>query len=211
MRHLAIILLLAAALQAQRPLDQRPGLFFREDWKETPAETPVTQNHVANADVKLALYGPGKDGIKKSHHDTPADDPFYIWFGTCNGNCAITLRHKTKLVDLTGLAHIRWRARQTGIRQLHLVLKLAGGSWLVSQEGDGPASDWREQDFVIRDLHWNKLDSKTVLEGAPVENPDLSRVEELGWTDLMTGGGTPASSRLDWIEVYGKATPASVR
>jgi len=28
-------------------------------------------------------------------------------------------------------------------------------------------------------------------------------VDEIGWTDLMTGGGTPASSRVDWFEVYG--------
>ncbi len=204
MHKLALLLLLAPVLQAQSPLDARPGVFFREDWKETPAETPVTPAHLANPNVRLALYGPGAPGIKKSHHDKPADDPFYIWFGTCAGNCAITLRHKTEMVDLTGLAHIRWRARQSASRQLRIVLKLADGSWLVSQESDGPSSDWRIQDFVVRDLHWNKLDIKTVVEGAPVEKPNLSRVEEIGWTDLMTGGGTPASSRLDWIEVAGK-------
>ena len=67
----------------------RPGLFFREDWKETPAATPVTQEHVSHPDLLLLTYGPGKEGIKKSHHDKPADDPFYIWTGTCAGNCAI--------------------------------------------------------------------------------------------------------------------------
>jgi hypothetical protein len=29
-------------------------------------------------------------------------------------------------------------------------------------------------------------------------------VEELGFSDLMSGGGTPASSRVDWLEVVGK-------
>jgi len=33
----------------------------------------------------------------------------------------------------------------------------------------------------------------------------LSRVDEVGFTDLMAGGGTPASSRLDWIEVWAAA------
>lgn len=31
--------------------DYRPGLFFREDWKEIPPETPVNQNHVNNLDL----------------------------------------------------------------------------------------------------------------------------------------------------------------
>jgi hypothetical protein len=37
-----------------------------------------------------------------------------------------------------------------------------------------------------------------------VERPDLSRVDEIGWSTLMTDGGTPASS-VDWIAVYGRA------
>jgi hypothetical protein len=56
----------------------RPSLFFREDWKEIPAATPVTQKHVVNKDLVLGLYGPGCDSIKKSHHETPADDPYYL-------------------------------------------------------------------------------------------------------------------------------------
>ena len=34
----------------------RPPLFLREDWKETPAATPVTQQHVSNSDLLLHLY-----------------------------------------------------------------------------------------------------------------------------------------------------------
>lgn len=44
----------------------RPDLFFREDWKETPAEIPVNQNHVQNENLTVQLYGPGKDVIKKA-------------------------------------------------------------------------------------------------------------------------------------------------
>src|SRR4051812_26113719 len=82
----------------------RPPLLFREDFKETPEATPITQEHLSNANVLLALYGPGQAGMKKSHHDTPADDPYYIWDGTCGGNCAATVRHKASYADLTGLA-----------------------------------------------------------------------------------------------------------
>ncbi|HTM49962.1 MAG TPA: hypothetical protein VL285_14820 [Bryobacteraceae bacterium] len=193
--------LLAAPLLAQ----QLPGLFFREDWKETPAQTPVTQAHVANPDLVLSLHGPGQAGLRKSHHDKPADDPYYIWTGTCPSNCALSLRHKSASVDLTGQARIRWRAKQTGFRELRLILKLAGGTWLIADQSDGPSADWRVREFNIPDLRWRQLDIAKITEGAWVDHPNLARVTEIGWTDLMVGGGTPASSRVDWIEVYGVA------
>src|SRR5215469_12272420 len=81
---------------------ERPPLFFREDWKETPFATPVTQEHVANKDLLLSLHGLGKDSIRKSHHDQPYDDPYYIWSGLAEGNWAVSLRHITSDVDLSG-------------------------------------------------------------------------------------------------------------
>ena len=189
----------------------RPGLFFREDWKETPAELPVTQAHVANSNLILVLHGPAREQIKKSHHDKPADDPFYIWSGECTSNWAVSVRHRSSSVDLTGQAKVRWRAKQSGFRALRLIVKLADGSWLVSDAADGPSIDWREREFNIADIRWRRLDITRVAERDWVEKPDLSRVDEIGFTDLMAGGGTPASSRLDWIEVYGRAIPRSAR
>jgi hypothetical protein len=183
----------------------RPSLFFREDWREIPAATPVTQQHVANKDLLLGLYGPGADSIKKSHHATPADDPYYIWSGTCIGNWAVTLKHKSSFVDLTGYAKIVWRSRQSGTRNLHLIVKLADGTWLVSAQGDDLSKDWRMHEFNIMDLSWYALDIKSVIESKPVAAPDLSKVDEIGFTDLMTGGASDACSRLDWVEVYGRA------
>jgi len=201
MKYHWITVLAFPALVAQ----ERPGLFFREDWKESQAATPVTQEYVVNSNLLLGLYGPGKDGIKKSHHDRPADDPYYIWSGTCAANWAVALRHKEAYVDLTGLAKVRWRSKQAGFRQLRLIVKPAGGNWLVSDLADGPSVDWREYEFNIQDIHWRRLDIAKVVESAWVDKPDLARVDEIGFTDLMAGGETPACSRLDWIEVYGKA------
>ena len=198
---------IAAAQTAKVAEAGRPPLLFREDFKETPAATPITQEHLTNPNVLLAVYGPGRQGLKKSHHDAPADDPFYVWDGTCEGNCAATVRDKGSYSDLTGLAKIRWRTKQSGFRELHLVVKLAGGAWLVSDAVEGPSSDWRETEIAMPDLHWRQLDIKTIVEGRVVERPDLSRVDEIGWTTLMTGGGTPASSRVDWIEIYSRAVP----
>jgi hypothetical protein len=182
----------------------RPKLFFREDWKENPAATGVTQAHVANPDLILGLYGPGKDSIRKSHHDKPADDPYYIWSGQCKGNWAVTLKNKNAYADLSGFAKIRWRSEQSGLRNLHIILKLADGSWLISDQFTGPSKDWKISEFNIADMKWYVLDIKTVIEGRQIANPDLTKVDEIGFTDLMTGGNSPASSRLDWIEVDGK-------
>ncbi len=195
------LLTLTAAAAAQ----DRPGLFFREDWKETPAALPVTQEHVANPNLIMGLYGPGKNLIKKSHHDTPADDPYYIWSGECLGNWALALRHRSAFVDLRGLAKIRWRTKQAGFRQLRMLLKLADGTWLVSDQYDGPSNDWRVREFNISDIRWRKLDIENIVEGDWMEKPNLERVDEIGWTDLMRGGRSIACSRVDWIEVYGRA------
>ncbi len=108
----------------------RPSLFFREDWREIPAATPVSQEHVANKDLVLGLYGPGCDSIRKSHHDTPVDDPYYIWSGLSGGNWVVTLKHNKSFVDLTGNAKVLWRSKQSGFRSLHLVIKLAVGTGL---------------------------------------------------------------------------------
>jgi hypothetical protein len=183
----------------------RPSLFFREDWKETPPEIPVTQQHVANPGLKLGLYGAAIDSMRKSNHDHPVDDPFYVWSGQCTGNWALTLKNPGSYVDLSEFAIIRWRAKQSGFRCLHIILKLEDGSWLVSDLSDCSSSDWKIVEFVVADIQWYSLDMGTITEKAPVQNPDLSRVDEIGITDLMAGGSSSACSRLDWIEVYGKA------
>jgi hypothetical protein len=182
----------------------RPLQFLREDWKETPAATPVTQAHVVNKDLILGLYGPGCDSIKKSHHETPADDPYYIWSGLCTGNWVVTLKNTKSYVDLSSFGKILWRSKQSGLRCLHPVLKLADGTWLVGSQGDCLSKDWRITEFNIADIAWYSLDIKSVIEIKPVINPDLSKVDEIGFTDLMTGGASDACSRLDWIEVYGR-------
>lgn len=185
----------------------RPDLLFREDWRESAAVTPVTQEHVAHPDLVMTRHGPAEAKIRKSHHDKPADDPFYIWSGEADANWAISLRHSRLLMDLTAPAKIRWRAKQTGFRQLRIILKLANGRWIVSDQFDDDSVDWRIREFNVADLRWRTLDIEKVTEGKWELHPDLSRVEEIGCTDLMSGGRTPASSRLDWIEVYARSVP----
>ena len=198
---------IAASAFAANSGPSRPGVLFREDWREIPAVTPVTQEHVANPDLIMTRHGPGEAKIKKSHHDQPADDPFYIWSGETDANWAISLRHTRLAIDLTGNAKVRWRAKQTGFRQLRIILKLGNGKWIVSDQFDDDSVDWRIREFNLADLRWRTLDIARVTEGKWEPNPDLSRVDEIGCTDLMAGGRTPASSRLDWIEVYARGVP----
>ena len=195
-------LLLSTTCQAQQ---YRPDLFFREDWKEIPPAQPVNQDHVANPNLVLALYGGAVDSMRKSNHDHPVDDPFYVWSGLCPSNWALTLKDPGSYVDLSEFAKIKWRSKQSGFRCLRILLKLADGTWLVSDQCDCHSADWRIREFNISDINWYTLDIKSITEQKPIENPDLSKVDEIGITDLMAGGRSVACSRLDWIEVYGKA------
>ncbi len=184
----------------------RPDLFFREDFKESPAEIPVSQKHIANNDLILTLYGYGQDSLKKSHHEKPDDDPYYLWSGLCIDSWAISFKHKEAFADLSAYAKIKWRTKQAGFHKLRILLKLADGTWLVSDQSDGPSKDWRVREFNLSDINWWLLDIETIKEIKPVTSDqlDLTKVDEIGFTDLMKGGMSNACSRLDWIEVYAK-------
>ena len=198
------IVLLAVLTGCTATAQQPPELLFRLDWKESPPELPLSQQHVANPDLVVSIHGPGMHGVKKSHHDWIENDPYYVWSGACPGNWAVTLRDKTRSIDLTGAARVRWRSKQSGFRQLRLILKLKDGTWLVSDGYDDASPDWRIHEFLLSGIGWRRLNMSRVAEAQSVEAPDLGAVEEVGFTDLMPGGLSDACSRLDWIEVYGR-------
>jgi hypothetical protein len=201
-----MIFLLSSTILLSSVLFQQPdsGVLFREDWKEIPAELPLGQCHVNNPDLSVSTYGPGLHGIKKSHHDDRENDPYYVWSGGCPGNWAVTLKHKSRLLDLSKNSTVSWRSKQSGFRQLRLILKLSDGRWLVSEESDGESEDWHIHRFSLSDFGWRELNISRVSEGGKVSDPSLTNVVEVGFTDLMPGGLTSASSRLDWIEVTGR-------
>jgi hypothetical protein len=198
------------------PQDHRPGLFFREDFKGPKAGVhiaPMTQEFIANPDLELKLYGAGKF-LQIDHGDLPKDDPNFIWTGLTESSWGLALRDKTANVDLSGLSKIRWRTEQTGFHALHPIVKLANGTWLVGEYAEGWTPDWHESEFWPSAIRWRKLNIDRVLEAATgnhyinglwEEKPDLSNVEEIGFTDLMAGSGRGEGGwcRIDWIEVYG--------
>ena len=57
-------------------------------------------------------------------------------------------------------------------------------------------------------MRWLKLDiERVVTVGSWVEHPDLSKVDEIGFADLMPGSGHGAGGYVNVgrIEIYGKA------
>lgn len=183
-----------------------PKLLFKEDWNKQPpfdVMTPysLTSKDVMNPDLIQNLYGPGQDSLKKRHHGSE-NDPYYIFTGFCRSNWALTLSHKNIFANLGGNSVVRCRMMNSGFRELHIVIKLVDGTWLVSDKSEGASSVWQVHDFIIKDIKWHQLNIETITEGNLVTTPDLGKVDEIGFTDLMNGGFSLACSRVDWIEVY---------
>jgi hypothetical protein len=104
------------------------------------------------------------------------------------------------------------------------VVKLADGTLLVGNHADASVPMLISREFALSDVRWIRLDPMRVVtvnggRGAGanpnneiwVNNPDLSKVDEVGFADLMPGSGhgTGGYIHLGTIEVFGKAMPRS--
>ena len=187
----------------------RPALFFREDWKQVPTnqEHGVNQESLANPNLELKLYGPSATEIQMTGTTGEETNPPHVWTGLCPSACAATLRDKNNFADLTGLGRIKWVTKVSGYHLVRPVVKLADGTMLVGDHTHGSTADWLTDDIAIPDLRWRRLDPERVVTvGEWVANPDLSKVDEIGFADLMPGSGHGQGgwSDVGVIEVYGK-------
>lgn len=218
-RRLTLSVLLTGALAssafAQAAPQTRPPLFLSEGWKPltTPPDDhgawPAAQGGVASPNLQLTLHGTSGKEIQLVSVRGSADVyPLNLWTGTTTSPSAATLRDRTSFVDLTGpFAKIRWTVRTSGFHQVRPVVKLADGTWLVGDHATGPSLDFNVDDISIADVRWMKLDiARVVAVGNWVEKPDLSKVDEVGFADLMPGSGHGAGgyANVGRIEVYGK-------
>jgi hypothetical protein len=142
------------------------------------------------------------------------NDPPNLWTGVCMTAVAATLRHRDSYVDLTGLARIRWVTRTSGFHVVRPVVKLADGSWFVGDYGEGGASAnstlFLESEFAVSSVRWLPLDiTRVVTVGQSWALPDLRRVDEIGFADLLPGSGHGWGGFVNVakIEVYGRAVP----
>jgi len=141
-------------------------------------------------------------------------DPPNLWTGVCHMPVAATLRDRERYVDLTGLARIRWVTRTSGFHVVRPVVKLADGSWFVGDYGEGAPSAnstlFLDSEFAVASVRWLPLDiSRVVTVGQTWATPDLSRVDEVGFADLLPGSGHGWGGfvNVGRIEVYGKPVP----
>lgn len=196
----------------ERPRVTRPPLFLKEDWKQIPGggEHPVTPASVTVANVELKLYGASSKEIQLTGVDGDENNPTHVWTGLCTTPCGLALRDKTRYVDLTGLARIRWNVKTSGFHEVRPIVKLADGTWLVGDHTDASPLDWLVGELSIASVRWLKLDAeRLVTTGNFVDKPDLSKVDEVGFVDLMpaSGHGPGGWSDVAQIEVYGKPVP----
>ena len=199
----------AAPATAEPPKLARPGLFFKEEWKQTPqgGEHVVAPESVGNPNLELKLYVPaGAIDLTGSANDE--NNPTHVWTGLCTSPCALALREKTSFADLTGLGRIRWNTKMSGFHQVHPIVKLADGTWYVGDRADGSTKDWLVSEISFADLRWLRLDiGRVVTVGTFVDKLDLSKVDEIGFADLMpsSGHGPGGWSDVAQLEVFGKA------
>lgn len=190
----------------------RVPLFFREEWKNDTGEyePKVGPDFVANPNLEVKVYGPSGKEILIAGAANNESNPVHPWTGMCTTPCGLTLRDKNRFVDLTGLSRIKWVTKMSGFHQVRPLLKLADGTMLVGDFADGSPADWQEREFTLSTVKWIRMDpERAVTTGSIVANPDLSKVDEVGFVDLMPGSGHGQGGWADVakFEVYGRPVP----
>lgn len=195
--------------------------FFKIEWVQPQGQTgqvPIVQENVADPNVEVKWYGQAAKHLLTS--GTPGSDttPFSAWSGECDGPFAITFKQKNSYVDLSSLGKIRWVVKTSGYHVVRPVVKLSDGTMLVGDRADASVPMLTTSEFALSGVRWIKLDPMRVVtlnNGASpnneiwVPNPDLSKVDEVGFADLMPGSGhgTGGYIHLGTIEVFGKPVP----
>jgi len=138
---------------------------------------------------------------------TDENNPTHLWTGMCTTPCGFTLRDKNNFADLTGLARIKMVTKTSGFHKVSPIVKLADGTMLIGDKFEGSPVDWLESDIAVSEMRWRKLDPERIVTvGDWVNSPNLSRVDEIGFADLMPGSGHGQGGWSDVarIEVYAK-------
>ncbi len=185
----------------------------------SPTPVALTEQHVTNANVEMKLYGPGAKAVPEYESGLllqqavdgarPGESVSYIWSGVTEDNWGLMLRHKNNYLDLRGPAKIRWRTRTRSLYQTRLLIKLADGTMLAADYVEPESSYWRETEFYLADVpRWRMIEETGMAVARDSDwktDVDFSRVDEVGFTDLMRGAGhgTNGNSGVDWIEVHG--------
>lgn len=195
--------------------------FFKVEWVPVNGNTdqiPIVQGNVADPNVLVHWYGEAAKQLLTSGSPDNPGRPFSAWSGECEGPFAITFSQKDNMVDLTGLAKMRWVVKTSGFHVVRPVIKLADGTMLVGDVAASAPPMMTELEFTFAGVRWVQLDPErivTLADGAGlsgeiwVDDVDLSQVDEIGFADLMPASGHGAGGfiHLGTIEVFGKVVP----
>lgn len=210
----------AGPARQQRP---NPVLVMKESFQREASatgQTPVTPANVTSANLELKAYGKDAKNLTISGAAT-GNTPINLWTGMSTEPIAVLLRDKNNYLDLSGLAKIRWTTRASAFHLVRPVVKLADGTLLVGEHADGNTTTFLESEFALYGMRWVKLDPERVVTtgvygpvgdaASWIEHPDLSKVDEIGFADLMpgTGHGSGGWVNVGGIEVYGQLVPRS--
>lgn len=193
-------------------------LFFSESWRRPAGgavEAPAMQSNVSDQNLQLELFGLDAKDVEISGEPGP-NNYLNLWSGLSKEPFAVLLKDKNHFVDLTGdAARIRWVIRTAGFHAVRPAIRLADGTLLVGDHADS-STIFAEREFALADIRWLPLDPNRVITtvvggshgkaGAWYPNPDLSKVDAVGWVDLMPASGHGFSGWVNMatIEVYGK-------
>lgn len=199
-----------------------PPLMFKEVWKVPQAAIDNEATHftrrvvpesVTNPQLELRRYGQHAYGLEIITHRAGGQDlwnGFSIWTGYTPAPVAFLLRDKSNFADLTGLARMRAAVRTNALHMLHPAVKLADGTLLAGNRGiTTEGTGFVQAEVVFDSMRWYRLDPVTVTVLALVPNPDLSKVDEVGFADLMPAGGPDGGgwTNTSTIELYARPVP----
>ncbi|MEQ1731823.1 MAG: hypothetical protein ABL982_25910 [Vicinamibacterales bacterium] len=211
----------AAPAPAARQQPATPVLILKESFQREAAargQTEVTPANMTSAALELKVYGKDAKNLTISGAATGAT-PINLWTGMATEPIAATLRDRNNFLDLSGLAKVRWTTRASAFHLVRPVVKLADGTLLVGEHAESNTAAFLQTEFAFYGMRWVKLDPERVVTtgvygpvgdaASWVENPDLSRVDEVGFADLMpgTGHGSGGWVNVGGIEVYGQLVP----
>lgn len=186
----------------------RPGLFLEEEWRQTArgGEHPLTEESNGSPNLDVRLYVPAGQ-ILLTGRAGDENLPIHLWTGLCASPCAVAFREKRHFADLSGLARIRLNTKMSGFHQVRPIVKLADGTWWVGDRAVGTTRDWLVSEISYADLRWLKLDiNRVVTVGNLLDKLDLTRVDEIGFADLMpaSGHGPGGWADVAQVEVFGR-------
>jgi hypothetical protein len=198
----------AAQARGGAPAPPPPQMLFNMTM-QNETRLPLAQNSVTTPNVDLQRYGDGQNIIVAVGRGANLPRTF---FGLCKGPCGFTLRDRNNYFDLRGRANIKFTTIVSGFHRVRPIIKLADGTLLIGDQAEGSVADYHQYQINFSECRWLRLDPvRGVTLGGTWVEADLSRVDEVGYFDVIPGSGAwteglavekqPAPPAGGWIAV----------